>query len=51
MTKFREIQMYKTEAGKFPVIEFIETIRVQSVRVRIMKVFEMVEQLQNGISH
>src|ERR1017187_10538168 len=47
MTKFREIEMYKTEAGKFPVVEFIETIRVQSVRARIMKVFEMVEQLQD----
>lgn len=47
MTKFREIQMYKTEAGKFPVVEFIETIGVQSVRARIMKVFEMVEQLPN----
>lgn len=50
MTKFREIQMYKTEAGKFPVVEFIETIGVQSVRARIMKVFEMVEQLQNPSS-
>ncbi len=30
--------MYKTEAGKFPVVEFIETIRVQSVRARIVKV-------------
>jgi len=39
--------MYKTEAGKFPVAEFIETMRVQSVRARVMKVFEMVEQLQN----
>lgn len=47
MTKFREIEMYKTEAGKFPVVEFIDTIRVQSVRARIMKVFEMVEQLQH----
>ncbi|MCO5051741.1 MAG: type II toxin-antitoxin system RelE/ParE family toxin [Verrucomicrobiae bacterium] len=39
--------MYKTEAGKFPVVEFIETIRVQSVTARIVKVFEMVEQLPN----
>src|ERR1039458_2182186 len=50
MTKFREIRMYKTEAGKFPVVEFIETVRVQSVRARIMKVFEMVEQLPNSPS-
>ena len=42
--------MYKTEAGKYPVVEFIETIRVQSVRARIVKVFEMVELLQNPSS-
>jgi phage-related protein len=39
--------MYKTDAGKYPVVEFIEAIRVQSVRARIVKVFEMVEQLQH----
>jgi len=42
--------MYETDAGKCPVVEFIETIRVQKVRARIMKVFEMVEQLQNPSS-
>jgi phage-related protein len=42
--------MYETEAGKYPVVEFIETIRVQSVRARLMKVFEMVEQLENPSS-
>ena len=47
MTKFREIEMYETEAGKAPVTEFIESIRVQAVRARIVKVFEMVEQLQH----
>jgi phage-related protein len=51
MNKFREIIMYKTESGKYPVVEFIETIRVQSVRARIMKVFEMVEQLQHPPSN
>jgi len=45
MTRFREIQLYETDAGKAPVAEFIETIRVQAVRARIIKVFEMVEQL------
>jgi phage-related protein len=39
--------MYRTESGKCPVVEFIETVRVQSVRARIMKVFEMVEQLKD----
>jgi len=39
--------MYKPEAGNFPVLELIESIHVQSVRARIVKVFEMVEQLQN----
>lgn len=42
--------MYETEAGKFPVVEFIETIRVQSVKARIVKVFEMLEQLPNPSS-
>jgi phage-related protein len=40
--------MYETEADKAPVAEFIETIRLQAVRARIMKVFEMVEQLQHS---
>jgi len=47
MTKFREIEMYQTDAGKCPVAEFIEEIRTQSVKARIVKVFEMVEQLQH----
>ena len=38
--------MYQTDAGKYPVVEFIESIRVQAVRARIVKVFEMVELLQ-----
>ena len=39
--------MYETETGKCPVAEFIESIRVEKVRARIVKVFEMVEQLPN----
>jgi len=51
MTKFREIEMYETESGKLPVVEFIETINIQKVRARIMKVFEMVEQLPHPPSN
>lgn len=51
MTKYREIEMYETDAGKAPVVEFIETIRVQAVRARIMKVFEMVELLPQPPAH
>ena len=43
--------MYETDAGKCPVVEFIDTIHVQKVLARIVKVFEMVEQLQNPSSY
>ena len=42
--------MYETEAGKCPVAEFIASIRVEKVKARIVKVFEMVEQLQHPSS-
>src|SRR3989442_15339176 len=47
MVRFREIVLYQPDAGKYPVVEFIESIRMQLVRARIMKVFEMVEQFQH----
>ena len=42
--------MYKTEAGKCPVAEFIDAVRMTKVQARIVKVFEMVELLQNPSS-
>ena len=51
MGKFREIKFYGTDSGKHPVVEFIESIRMQAVRARIMKVFEVVEQLEHPPSN
>ena len=45
MSPAREITFYVTDAGRVPVVEFLETIRVRSVRARITRVFAMVEQL------
>lgn len=39
--------MYETEAGKCPVAEFIDAVRVAKVQARIVKVFEIVQHLQN----
>lgn len=51
MTRFRKIETYRTDAGKDPVADFIESIRIKAVQARIIKVFEMVEQLPNPPSN
>ena len=46
MEKFREISFYKTEAGRFPVIEFIDSTARRDERAKIIRVFENVERMQ-----
>jgi phage-related protein len=43
---FRDIEFYETEAGRSPIIEFIETATQRAERAKIMSVFENVEHMQ-----
>jgi phage-related protein len=43
---FRDIEFYKTENGRSPVLDFIESKTRRDERAKIMCVFENVEQMK-----
>ncbi|HEX4121338.1 MAG TPA: type II toxin-antitoxin system RelE/ParE family toxin [Verrucomicrobiae bacterium] len=47
MEKFREISFYKTESGRFPVIDFMDSTARRDEKAKIMLVFENVERMQS----
>jgi phage-related protein len=46
MEKFREITFYKTEAGRFPVIDFMDSTARRDEKAKIIRVLEIVERMQ-----
>lgn len=43
---FREIEFFETQAGRSPVLEFIEANTRRDERAKIMTVFENIEKMQ-----